>query len=71
MCNFKFFKQNVCTVNVHEMYYKFNPGPSPVSPSIANGPTSQLITNRTKWRGGWKERMQQLIWNIYVILLNK
>jgi hypothetical protein len=29
MCSFKFFNQNVCTVNVHEMYYKFNPGPSP------------------------------------------
>jgi hypothetical protein len=29
MCSFTFFKQNVCTVNVHEMYYKFNPGPSP------------------------------------------
>jgi hypothetical protein len=28
MCSFKFFNQNVCTVNVHEMYYKFNPGPS-------------------------------------------
>jgi hypothetical protein len=29
MYSFKLFKQNVCTVNVHEMYYKFNPGPSP------------------------------------------
>jgi hypothetical protein len=29
MCSFKLFNQNVCTVNVHEMYYKFNPGPSP------------------------------------------
>jgi hypothetical protein len=29
LCSFTFFKQNVCTVNVHEMYYKFNPGPSP------------------------------------------
>jgi hypothetical protein len=29
MCSFKFFNQNVCTVNVHEMYYKFNPGLSP------------------------------------------
>jgi hypothetical protein len=29
MCSFKFFNQNVCTVSVHEMHYKFNPGPSP------------------------------------------
>jgi hypothetical protein len=28
MCSFKVFNQNVCTVNVHEMYYKFNPGPT-------------------------------------------
>jgi hypothetical protein len=33
MCSFKFFNQNVCTVNVHGMYYKFNPGPSPHAPT--------------------------------------
>jgi hypothetical protein len=30
MCSFTFFNQKVCTVNVHEMHYKFNPGPSPL-----------------------------------------
>ena len=30
MYGFKIFGQNVCTVNVHEMYYRFNPGPSPI-----------------------------------------
>jgi hypothetical protein len=34
MCSFKFFNQNVCTVNVHEMYYKFNPGPSLRNPDV-------------------------------------
>ena len=29
MYGLKFSWQNVCTVNVHEMYYRFNPGPSP------------------------------------------
>jgi hypothetical protein len=30
MGSFKFVNQNVCTVNVHEMYYEFNPGHSPI-----------------------------------------
>jgi hypothetical protein len=37
MCSFKFFNQNVCTVNVHEMYYKFNPGSSPSNSMLWSG----------------------------------
>ena len=42
MYGLKFSWQNVCTVNVHEMYYRFNPGPSPTTPS-----TSTLELHRT------------------------
>jgi hypothetical protein len=43
MCSFKFFNQNVCTVNVHEMYYKFNPGPSPYAMGIWDAHTMHTI----------------------------
>jgi hypothetical protein len=41
MCSFKFFNQNVCTVNVHEMYYKFNHGPSPLGDQQSGLPPTE------------------------------
>jgi hypothetical protein len=61
MCSFKFFNQNVCTVNVHEMYYKFNPGPSPQVSSPSNpdlwrkGPNA--FRTFTKDHRTWPSRM--------------
>jgi hypothetical protein len=37
MYSFTFFKQNVCTVNVHEMFYKFNPASQGVIGNCSHG----------------------------------